>query len=469
MKQKNLIIIGAGEAGKLVARDIIHNSKLTGLYSIVGFLDDRKTGEIIEGLSVIGTIDDALELIKKNDIDEVIIAIPSATYITINDIVRKIGKSGVLVKIVPGIYEIVKGTVRFSQIREIDPVDLLGREEVDFNITELSASFYDKTVFVTGAGGSIGSEIIRQLRLLPVKKIIAFGRGENSIHSLIHENSSDNRLEYIIGDIRDKKKILWELSRTRPDILFHAAAHKHVPFMEDFPDEAIKNNIGGTFNCAMAACETGVTRFILISTDKSVNPGSVMGATKRIAENLILSLNGGCQTMFSLVRFGNVLGSRGSVIPVFNKQIEQGGPVTITDPAMTRFFMSIREAARLVIKSVSVDRGNIFILDMGQPIKIVELAKSLISMHGFRDEEIKIVYSGVRKGEKLYEELSTENEKPLQTGVEKLLVLNQTCDLSIYKNSDALVSKLMACADTYDKSAIKKMLSELLPDYCYND
>ncbi len=458
MKKKRIIIIGAGVAGKLVAHDILYNSKISGLYEISGFLDDHQTGIITDGIRVIGTIVDATSLIKEYRPDEVIIAIPSADYTLINRIVRNVGNTGVTIKIVPGIYEIIKGSVKFSQVREIDPVDLLGREEIDFEVEELAGFYHNLNIMVTGAGGSIGSEIVRQLLLLPVKSVIVIGRGENSIHSLLGDIHGDNRIIPIIGDVRDRSKIAFVTSRYKPDIVFHAAAHKHVPFMEDNPDEAIKNNIIGTYNCASESLINNVKKFVLVSTDKSVKPSSVMGMSKSFAEKIILSMNEKQQTRFQAVRFGNVLGSRGSVIPVFNKQIENGGPVTVTDPEMTRYFMSIREAARLVVKSATINDGDIYILDMGKPIKIVDLARSLISLHGYNEDQIGIVFTGVRKGEKLHEELASDNEDLCETKYQKLMVLSKDRDRISLSTADRIIEFFLDIGNIFDEKTLRDAL-----------
>ena len=301
----------------------------------------------------------------------------------------------------------------------------MGREEVGFDIDKISHYYKDKTIFVTGAGGSIGSQIFKELFELPVKNIVAFGHGENSIHNLIVKMGNDKRFRYVIGDIKDKDKIEYEIGRFKPDIIFHVA-HKHVPLMEDYPDEAVKNNILGTYNVAKASLINSVCKFVFVSTDKAVNPSSVMGATKRISEKIILSLNRDQdKTKFQLTRFGNVLGSRGSVIPIFKEQIEKGGPITVTHKDMTRFFMSLREAARLVIKSATIDTGKIFVLDMGKAVNIVELAKNLIKLYGYNEDEIPIIYTGIRAGEKLNEEIFSNKELLKESHFEKLFVSSE--------------------------------------------
>ncbi|HPO49566.1 MAG TPA: nucleoside-diphosphate sugar epimerase/dehydratase, partial [Spirochaetota bacterium] len=399
-------------------------------------------------------------------INEAIIAIPSATKELINKILVALENTKVTIKIVPGFYEIIEGKVLYNQVRDIEPSDLLGREEVGFDLDKISTFYRDKVVFVTGAGGSIGSQIFFELFELPVKKVIAFGRGENSIHNLITKMGKDDRFSYVIGDVRDKKKLDRELERFSPDVVFHVAAHKHVPLMEEYPDEAVKNNIFGTYNLAESSIKNGVKKFIFVSTDKAVNPTSVMGATKRISEKIILSLNKRQdRTKFQLTRFGNVLGSRGSVIPIFKEQIEKGGPITITHKDMTRYFMSIREAARLVIKSASLETGKIFVLDMGSPVKIVELAKNLIKLYGYAEDEIPIVFSGIRPGEKLYEEILTKNEKLKKSLFEKLFISEEN-DLFFNEEEIGFILKEFSdVLETFDKEKIKLSLKKYVEEY----
>ena len=419
---KKLLIIGAGEAGKMVARELQSDFNLFKRYEIIGYIDDNPHIKDVFGIKVLGRISDIKDLILIHAIDTIFITIPSASSELISRILDAINGSGVDIRIIPGMVEIIEGVASYQQLRQFEPADLLGREEVSFDIDKMYEYYENKTIFITGAGGSIGSEIFAQLLALPIKSIIAFGHGENSIHTLVQEYASDPRFNFVIGDIRDFSKLKHSMNKYKPDIMFHAAAHKHVPLMENHPDEAIKNNILGTYYAAQAAIDCNVSRFIFVSTDKAVNPTSIMGATKRIAEKIILSLNHLTTTIFSLTRFGNVLGSRGSVVPIFKKQIEQGGPVTVTHPEMTRYFMSIREAARLVIKSATIHNGHIHILDMGKPVRIADLAKTMIRLHGFSTKDIPIQYTGIRPGEKLYEEVLTQGEDIHKTLFEKLYI-----------------------------------------------
>lgn len=465
----NLLIIGAGSAGTMVANEIIKHNEAKKKYNIIGFLDDDPAKKNVLNLPVFSKISEAKKIIKKHQITEVIIAIPSAGRSIINNIINFLTETNVKIKIVPGLYEIIEGNVSYRQIRNIEPQDLLGREEVGFDIKKITSYYKDKVVFITGGGGSIGSEILLQLLRLPIKKVIAFGHGENSIYMLKNRIDDIKIFDYVIGDIRDYNKINHELKKHNPDIFFHAAAHKHLPLMEDHPDEAIKNNIIGTFNCARTSIENNVKRFILISTDKAVNPTSVMGATKRISEKIILSFNYiQNKVKFSLVRFGNVLNSRGSVVPIFKEQIEKGGPITITHPEITRYFMSIPEAARLVIKSGSIDNEKIFILDMGKPIKITELAKNMIKLYGFKEEEIPVIFTGLRKGEKMHEEIAIDYESLVKSEYMKLFILKNNNSVMNENELTAMIKEFTEIADKFDNELIKKTLLKYVPEYRIN-
>lgn len=461
----NILIIGAGEAGLTVLNEIENNKKLSKEYKVVGFADDRV--ESVKNYPVLSDLDSIKPIIEEYVIDEVIIAIPSAERSVIERIITSVENSKIKkIKIVPCVLDIINGDFGLNSIRDIDITDLLGREEIGFNEKELIEEYRDETVLVTGGGGSIGSEILRQLLLLPVKKVIALGHGENSIYELIGEFGSDNRFSYIIGDVKDYNKLQYEFLKHRPDRVFHAAAHKHVPLMEEYPDEAVKNNIFGTYNCAMASINSGVKRFNLVSTDKAVNPTSVMGTTKRIGEILVHSLNSiypKCK--LSYTRFGNVLGSKGSVVPFFKKQIEEGGPVTVTHPEITRYFMSIPEAARLVLKAGVLTCGDLFILEMGEPIKIDDLAKRMISLSGYNSDEISVIYTGLRPGEKLYEELLIKDEQILKTGYDRLLVSKASENTLTREEIDTLLESLKEVVETYNSSLIRKELKKWVNEY----
>lgn len=463
---RNILIIGAGEAGKMTANEIISHHSIVDKFRITGFLDDDEKKTEVMGFPVLGPIHEAKQIIREKNIEEVIIAIPSASSSTIRRILKEITPTSAKIKIVPGIYEIISGDVSFRQIRDFKPEDLLGREEVGFDTEKLQSYYRDKTVLVTGGGGSIGSEILTQLLKLPVKSIIAYGHGENSIHLLIDKLSSDNRFQYVIGDIRDTQKLHVEIERLKPDILFHAAAHKHVPLMEQFPDEAVKNNVIGSYQVAKAAINGGVSRFIFISTDKAVDPVSIMGATKRIAEKITLSLNQQqTLTKFSVVRFGNVLGSRGSVVNIFRKQIQRGGPVTITHPEMERYWMSIREAARLVIKSAQIDHVPICILDMGKPVKIIDIAKNMIRLAGYEETQIPITYTGIRPGEKITECLHYNNETLLDSEYKKIFLSHDESQPFSAEDIDKLINEMRTAADENRKALIKQLIKKYVPEY----
>ncbi len=462
---KNVLIIGAGGAGQLAVLLIQNNEKLSKIYNVIGFLDDNENLDFVLDFPVLGKIAEAPRIIKEKQIDEVLIAIPSAKDETIRKIFKTVLPLKVSVKIVPGLYEIVEGSFDLRQIRKVNLDDLLGRDEVGFDIEKISPFYENKKVFVTGAGGSIGNEIVNQLLQLPVKEIMAFGHGENSIHLLLSRHKNDKRLKYTIGDIRDYNKLNHEIKNFSPDIVFHAAAHKHVYLMEECPDEAIKNNVIGSYNTALASLKNNVKNFVLISTDKAVNPKSIMGASKRIAEKIILSLNQFCKTKFSLVRFGNVLGSRGSVGLIFKEQIENGGPITITHPEVTRYFMSIREASRLVIKSLTVREGNIFVLDMGKPIKILDIAKNLLYMYGYNEDEIPIVFTGLKKGEKLHEEIMNQKENLHLSTFEKLYISKE--DEIFFKNNEIeeIIKEFEEIANTFDRGKIIDVIKKYCPEY----
>ncbi|MGC8764714.1 MAG: polysaccharide biosynthesis protein [Brevinematia bacterium] len=462
---KNVLVIGAGVAGQIAVSLIQNNERLEKLYNVIGFLDDNPSLEYVLDFPVLGKIDEASFIIKKYSVDEVLIAIPSANEQTIKKILKIVLPLRVQVKIVPGFYEIVEGSFDLRQIRKVNFDDLLGREEVGFDVETISPFYKDKRIFVTGGGGSIGSEIVNQLLSLPVAEIMVLGHGENSIHSLLIRHKGVEKLKYVIGDIRDLKKIKYEMKKFSPDIVFHAAAHKHVPLMEKYPDEAVKNNIIGSFNVASVAIESGVKNFVLISTDKAINPRSVMGATKRIAEKIVLSLNKFCKTRFNIVRFGNVLGSRGSVVLTFKEQIESGGPLTVTHPEVTRYFMSIREASRLVIKSPTVLEGEIFVLDMGKPVKIVDLARNMLYLYGYNEDEIPIVFTGLKKGEKLHEEIMSNREKLISSKFEKLFISKEKELIFSKDEIYKMIKEFEEVADTFDVEKILKVIKKYCNEY----
>ncbi|KIL49346.1 polysaccharide biosynthesis protein [Jeotgalibacillus soli] len=414
--KKRTLIIGAGSAGTMVARQLIKNKD--GHLLPIGFIDDnvKKHQLDIFGIPVIGGVEKIENIVKELEIEQIIITIPSLSKKELNTIFQECAKTKAKTQILPMLEDLVTGKISVNQFRDVQVEDLLGRDQVDIDIESISDSITDKVVLVTGAGGSIGSEISRQISNFKPKQLILLGRGENSIYTIemeLKDRFKNTDIEFIteIADLQDAKRIMSVMSQYNPDVVYHAAAHKHVPLMERNPEEAVKNNLIGTMNAANAASWCGVGTFVMISTDKAVNPTSVMGSTKRLAEMIVQNMDKHSDTRFVAVRFGNVLGSRGSVIPLFKKQIEKGGPVTVTHPDMVRYFMTIPEASRLVIQAGALaNGGEIFVLDMGEPVKIVDLAKNLIKLSGYSIDEIGLEFTGMRPGEKLFEELLKDDE-----------------------------------------------------------
>ncbi|WP_064220701.1 polysaccharide biosynthesis protein [Anoxybacillus flavithermus] len=413
--KKRTLIIGAGAAGTMVARQLL-TSRVSDLCPIA-FIDDDRTKQKLHilGIPVAGTTKDIAHIVQEKRIEHIIIAIPSLKKQELNRIFAECAKTNAKTQTVPKLEDIMSGKVSVNQFRDVQVEDLLGRDPIQLDTNSISHYIEGKVILVTGAGGSIGSEICRQVCRFHPKKIILLGHGENSIYQidmeLRNKYKHDIDIVPIIGDIQDRERMFEVMEQHRPDVVYHAAAHKHVPLMEYNPKEAVKNNIFGTKNVAEAAATFGVGTFVLVSTDKAVNPTNVMGATKRFAEMIIQQLDEESNTKFVAVRFGNVLGSRGSVIPLFKKQIQAGGPVTVTHPDMTRYFMTIPEASQLVIQAGALAKGGeIFVLDMGEPVKIVDLAKNLIKLSGYTIDEIGIEFTGIRPGEKMFEELLNENE-----------------------------------------------------------
>lgn len=413
-KEKTLIV-GAGSAGTMVARQLLKNNEAD-LYPVAFVDDDEKKQKLqIYGIEVKGITTDIPRIVEECKISHIVIAIPSLSKLEMKSIYEECAKTKAKTKIIPMIEDLMTGKVSVSQIRDVQVEDLLGREPIELDMNSISDKLTGKTVLVTGAGGSIGSEICRQISRFSPSKLLLLGHGENSIYTIDIELRRKYQTEFeiipIIADVQDRTRIFDVMAQYKPDVVYHAAAHKHVPLMEYNPTEAVKNNIFGTRNVAEAADALDVKNFVLISTDKAVNPPNVMGSTKRFAEMIIQNLAKESKTKFVAVRFGNVLGSRGSVIPLFKKQIQAGGPITVTHPDITRYFMTIPEASRLVIQAGALARGGeVFVLDMGEPVKIVDLAKNLITLSGYSVEEIGIEFSGLRPGEKMYEELLNDNE-----------------------------------------------------------
>ncbi|HFQ0714450.1 TPA: polysaccharide biosynthesis protein [Enterococcus faecium] len=428
---KNTLIVGAGEGGRILYNSFL-GSKTAQDIQVVGFVDDdpNKRNTYLSGKKVLGALKDIPELIEKYDIQMVTIAIPSLSRKKLRRIFELVESAHVKVNTMPSIEELASGKISVSKLKTIDVVDLLGRDEVKLDIESIKDQITDKVILVTGAGGSIGSEICRQIIQFNPAKLLLLGHGENSIYLIdrelrTHHQNCPTEIVPIIADIQDREKINEIMEQYHPDIVYHAAAHKHVPLMEYNPKEAVKNNIFGTKNVAEAAKAAKVKNFVMVSTDKANNPPNVMGSTKRIAEMIVTGLNEEGCTKFSAVRFGNVLGSRGSMIPVFREQIAKGGPITVTDFRMTRYFMTIPEASRLVIQSGALAKGGeIFILDMSEPVKIVDLAKNMIRLSGYSEDEIEIIETGIRPGEKLYEELLLDKERNDEAVYEKIFVGN---------------------------------------------
>lgn len=421
------LIVGAGQAGTVLAKQM-KQSKNSDLIP-VAFVDDDPNKQKLKMLDipVKGTVEDIPKIVEGLTIDHIIIAIPSLTKKDIQEIFEHCSKTKAKVKIMPSIEAIMTGQLSVSAMREVRIEDLLGREEIELDMAAISDKLTGKTILVTGAGGSIGSEICRQVSDYSPKQLILLGHGENSIYlidmELKQKVSSNIKITPVIADVQDRTRIFEIINHYKPDVIYHAAAHKHVPLMEMNPMEAVKNNIFGTKNVAEAADTFGVGHFVLVSTDKAVNPPNIMGATKRFAEMVVQNLAKNSNSKFAAVRFGNVLGSRGSVVPLFKKQIIMGGPITVTDKRMTRYFMTIPEASRLVIQAGTLaNGGEVFVLDMGEPVKIVDLATNLIHLSGYTEEEIEIKETGIRPGEKLYEELMNESERQSELIFPKIYV-----------------------------------------------
>ncbi|MCD8839808.1 polysaccharide biosynthesis protein [Staphylococcus arlettae] len=415
--KKPTLVVGAGQGGSMLIRQMLKSVEMK-LEPVLAVDDDPKKYKIAitEGVKVQGTIADIPELVKKFNIKKIIIAIPTVNQKRLKEINNICNIEGVELLRMPNIEEVMAGEIEVNQLKKVEVEDLLGRDPVELNMQMISQELTHKTILVTGAGGSIGSEICRQVCKFSSNKVVLLGHGENSIY-LIHQELSKQyageiEFEPVIADVQNRVRLFEVMNYYKPYAVYHAAAHKHVPLMEYNSQEALRNNVLGTKNTAEAAKHAAVKKFVMISTDKAVNPPNVMGATKRVAEMVIQSLNDKTsQTDFVAVRFGNVLGSRGSVIPLFKQQIEAGGPVTVTHPEMTRYFMTIPEASRLVLQAGALAQGGeVFVLDMGKPVKIVDLARNLIRLSGKKEEDIGIEFSGIRPGEKLYEELLNEGE-----------------------------------------------------------
>ncbi|KPU45371.1 UDP-N-acetyl-alpha-D-glucosamine C6 dehydratase [Oxobacter pfennigii] len=464
---KNILIVGAGASGAKVVKEMQKNKELG--YYPVGIIDDDKykQGKYINNVQVLGNRNDIEKIVKQKWVDEIIIAMPSASQSEIKGIIDICKNVKCKVRIQPGVNYLLDTDSPLGSIRDIDIEDLLGRAPVMLDIDNIADYLNNKTVLVTGGGGSIGSELCRQIAKFSPDTLLVLDIYENNVYDLQNELDKLNvgfKIKVLIGSVRDKQRVDEIFSTYRPDVVFHAAAHKHVPLMEDNPLEAVKNNIYGTLNMVECAHKYGTKRFVMISTDKAVNPTNVMGATKRVCEMIIQAIDQISNTEFVAVRFGNVLGSNGSVIPLFKKQIQSGGPITVTHPEINRFFMTIPEAAQLVIQAGAMAKGGeIFVLDMGQPVKIVDLARDLIKLSGLEPEkDIKIVFTGLRPGEKLYEEVLMAEEGLNKTAHEKIMV-GTLSNIDYY----ALLSKLEDFETIINKNPkeVKQALMDIVPTY----
>jgi len=467
---KNLIIIGAGDCGEKIYREIRDNASLR--YNVVGFLDDSQTkiGRTIHGIPVFGRIDDVITIIKKVNADEGLIAIPSAHGEQMRRIVTLCNSSGIPFKTIPSYGELIDGRVSVKAIRDVAYRDLLGREVIKLDKESIGAYLQGQCILVTGAGGSIGSELCRQICRFRPKSLILYERAESPLYEIeleLKQSFRDIEIITLLADIQDKKQLEKTFKTHRPQTVFHAAAYKHVPMLELQPWKAIENNIRGTANVVEVTNKYNVERFVFVSTDKAVRPVNVMGASKRVAEMLVQSQNS-CDlshTRFMIVRFGNVVGSVGSVVPLFKKQIEKGGPITVTHPEVVRYFMTIPEACQLILQTAAMGKGGeIFLLDMGTSIKIDDMARDLIRLSGFEpDVDIKIEYIGLRPGEKLFEELIIEGEGVIPTNHGKIMVLKGTdCNLQLLNGKVDMLTKI---AEDYEIEKIKTKLQEIVPEY----
>jgi FlaA1/EpsC-like NDP-sugar epimerase len=464
---KKILIIGAGDAGVELLEEFIKHPSFG---KVIGFLDDdeSKIGRKIRDVEILGKTSEVMNFVEKYNINEVIIAIPSATSDQLKRIIDYVDTKKVRLKTLPGIFEILNNKISLGFIRDVNIEDLLGRKEVKVNFDEIEYYITDNKILVTGAGGSIGSEICRQVAALKPQELLILGRGENSIFHIskeLKEKFPDLKIIEIIGDVTDNFRMEQIFKKFKPDVVFHAAAHKHVPLMEKNPTEAFRVNVYGTYILAKNSIDYNVKRFIYISTDKAINPTSIMGTSKRFGEIIIRALSKNSNTKFGIVRFGNVLGSRGSVIPIFQEQIRKGGPVTVTDPRMKRYFMTIPEAVALVLQAGSfANNGEVFVLNMGEPVLIDKLAREMIRLSGYiPDQDIKIVYTGIRPGEKLYEELFLDSEEFIKTDNERIYILksNDILDLNQLNN---LMDNIISCVKEKNFDKLNELIEKYIPE-----
>ena len=464
---QNVMLIGAGDAGRALAMEFANSEHVRD--HLVCVIDDNpvKINKHLCGAPIVGNRYDIPEMVKRYKISKIIFAIPSCSAKVRKEILDICTTTGCEVQMLPGIFQLVSGEVSVSKLRNVDPQDLLGREAIRVNLEEIFDYISGKTVMVTGGGGSIGSELCRQIASAKPEQLIIFEIYENNAYDIqmeLKRRYPELDLQVLIGSVRNTKRVDYVVSKYKPDLIFHAAAHKHVPLMEDSPNEAIKNNVFGTYKMAKAAAKYGVKRFVLISTDKAVNPTNIMGASKRLCEMVVQMMNRESKTEFVAVRFGNVLGSNGSVIPLFKKQIEAGGPVTVTHPDIIRYFLTIPEAVSLVLQAGYYARGGeIFILDMGEPVKIDTMARNMIRLSGYEpDVDIRIEYTGLRPGEKLYEELLMK-EEGLQETANKLIHIGKPIDMDDEKFKQQLERLDIACKA--EVGNMKDIVAEIVPTY----
>lgn len=464
---KNVMIIGAGEAGKMLLREILVEKPRTARVCCIIDDNPNKAGRVMNDVPIEGTRSDIPEMVKKHNIDRIILAIPSVPEKQKKQILDICKDTGCELKMLPSVSKIIDGKVSLSHLHDVSVEDLLGREPIRIDNKQIGEYITGRTVLVTGGGGSIGSELVRQVTEYRPRKLIIFDIYENGAYEVqqdIKQNYPDIDLEVLIGSVRDHNRIRFVIEKYQPDIVYHAAAHKHVPLMEKSPNEAIKNNVLGTYEVATAAGDVGVGRFVLISTDKAVNPTNIMGASKRLCELIVQAMNKRYEnTIFATVRFGNVLGSNGSVVPLFKKQIAAGGPVTVTHPEITRFFMTIPEAVSLVLQAGAyANKGEVFVLDMGRPVKIDELARNMILLSGhIPDGDIKIEYTGLRPGEKMYEELLMNEEGLVKTANDLIYIGKQE------KIDDLFLERVLQLGELCRENPenIKEYVSRLVPTY----
>ena len=467
----SVMVIGAGEAANLIIKEIVNSNFSTMVIRCIIDDDPGKWGRFIQGIKVIGGRDKIIECTDIYDIDEIIVAMPSITRAEMSKILDICKETSCKLRALPGMYQLVNGEVNVSKLRDVEVEDLLGREPIEVDLDSILGYVKGKRVLVTGGGGSIGSELCRQIACHKPAQLIIVDIYENSAYDIQQElllNHPDLNLVVLIASVRNTNRVNWIFEHYKPEIVYHAAAHKHVPLMETSPNEAVKNNVFGTWKTAQAAAMNQVKRFVMISTDKAVNPTNIMGASKRICEMIIQTFNKHYDTEFVAVRFGNVLGSNGSVIPLFKKQILAGGPVTVTHPDIIRYFMTIPEAVSLVLQAgVYAKGGEIFVLDMGKPVKILDLAKNLIRLSGYRvEEDIKIEFTGLRPGEKLYEELLMA-EEGLKETANKLIHVGKPIDIDEMKFFVQL--KDLKEASKNESGDIRAMIKEIVPTYCYQE